>query len=113
MNIFSVPARLLLFLPLQQMLFAGIIEEPFFRGFLWGALRKAGWKDPWIWLTQAGLFWLAHFYYLGKAPWSTWLIVPAGGLVLGWLAWRSCSIASSILAHGCYNGFGQIVMFYI
>jgi membrane protease YdiL (CAAX protease family) len=113
MNIFSVPARLLLFLPLQQMLFAGIIEEPFFRGFLWGALRKAGWRDHWILLAQAGLFWLGHFYYAGKAPWSFWLAIPAGGLVLGLLAWRSRSIATSMLAHGCMNGFGQIVGMYL
>jgi membrane protease YdiL (CAAX protease family) len=112
-KIFSVPVKLLVFLPLQQALYAGIAEEPLFRGFLWGALHKAGWKDGWIWLTQAGLFWLAHFYYFRHANVSFWLTVPLGGLLLGFIAWRSRSIAASLLAHGCYNGFGQIVMFYL
>lgn len=109
----NVTLELLVFLPIQQMLYAGIAEEPFFRGFLWGSLRKTGLKDVWIWLIQAGLFWLGHFYALTNgAPWSFWLIVPVGGLVLGLLAWRSRSIATSMLAHGLANGLGQIVGFY-
>jgi len=112
-SLFSLPLKLLIFLPFQQMLYAGIAEEPFFRGLLWGALRKAGWKDWWVWLLQAGLFWLGHLYYFGKYPWSFWVIVPMSGLVLGWLAWRSRSIATSMCAHGCLNGFGQIVAFYL
>jgi membrane protease YdiL (CAAX protease family) len=109
----NVTLELLVFLPIQQMLYAGIAEEPFFRGFLWGSLRKTGLKDVWIWLIPAGLFWLGHFYALTNgAPWSFWLIVPVGGLVLGLLAWRSRSIATSMLAHGLANGLGQIVGFY-
>lgn len=101
---------MVIFLPVQQMLMAGIAEEPFFRGFLWGTLRKAELKDVWIWLIQAGFFWLGHIYALtNNAPWSFWLIVPVGSLVLGWLAWRSRSIATSLVAHGLANGVGQIV----
>jgi membrane protease YdiL (CAAX protease family) len=112
-RIFSVPARLLVFLPLQQMFYAGIAEEPFFRGFLWGILRKAGWKEVWIWLTQAGLFWLGHAYFLGKATWSFWLLVPASGLIFGLLAWRSRSISTCMIAHGLANGYGGIVGLYL
>lgn len=109
----GITLELLVFLPIQQMLYAGLAEEPFFRGFLWGSLRKTGLKDVWIWLIQAGLFWLGHFYALTNgAPWSFWLIVPVGGLILGLLAWRSRSIATSMLAHGLANGLGQIVGFY-
>jgi membrane protease YdiL (CAAX protease family) len=41
------------------------------------------------------------------------LIIPIGGLLLGFLAWRSRSIAVSMLAHGLGNGIGQIVAFYL
>ena len=111
-QIFSLPAKVLIFLPMHQMFFAGIAEEPFFRGFLWGLLRKVGLNEIWIWLIQAGLFWLGHLYYLGTRPWSFWLVIP-GGLVLGWLAWRSRSIANSMIAHGLENGFGQMASFYL
>jgi membrane protease YdiL (CAAX protease family) len=88
---------------------AGIGKEPFFRGFLWGSLRKTGLKDIWIWLAQAGLFWLGHAYALLYTPFSFWLIVPVGGLVLGLLAWRSRSIAPSMVAHGLANGLSQFM----
>lgn len=94
---------------IQQMLSAGLAEEPLFRGFLWGCLRKMGLKDLWIWLIQAGLFWLGHAYAFLYAPYSFWLIVPIGGLVLGLLAWRSRSIAPSIIAHGFANGLSQFI----
>jgi membrane protease YdiL (CAAX protease family) len=103
---------LLIFLPVQQVIYAGIAEEPLFRGFLWGALRRAGWKEIWIWLLQGGLFWLAHLYYLGQAPLSFWVIVPVAGLVLGLLVWRSRSVGASMVAHGFGNGVGQIIAYY-
>jgi membrane protease YdiL (CAAX protease family) len=84
--------------------YAAISEEPVFRGFLWGFLRKSGWREVWIWFFQAGLFALAHLYYLRTAPLNFWFVVPIGGLVLGWLAWRSRSIATSMVAHGVMNG---------
>lgn len=93
-----------------QMSYAAISEEPLFRGFLWGYLRKAGWREIWIWLFQAGLFWVGHIYYFGKLPISFW-IVPLAGLLLGGLAWRSRSIATSIAAHGAMNGFGQYLAY--
>ena len=102
----------LLLLPVQQMLYAGIAEEPFFRGFLWGALRRAGWKDVWVWILQGALFWLAHIYWLGRSPLTFWVIVPLGGLVFGALAWRSRSIAVSMIAHGLANGVLKMVVSY-
>ena len=87
-----------------QLGYAAISEEPIFRGFLWGYLRKIGWRDLWIWLFQGLLFILAHLYYAKSAPISFWLIVPLGALVMGWLAWRSRSIATSMSAHGVING---------
>jgi membrane protease YdiL (CAAX protease family) len=89
-----------------QVGYAAVTEEPLFRGFLWGQLRMLGWKDVWIWLLQAGLFSLAHIYYLHGYPVSLWLIVPADALVLGALAWRSRTIAASMAAHGFMNALG-------
>lgn len=53
----------LLFVPIREMLYPGMAEDPFFRGFLWGALRRCGWKD--IWIVQGMLLWLvagAHLW---------------------------------------------------
>jgi len=89
---------------------AAVIEEPLFRGFLWGWLSKLNWKGHWIWLTQAGLFWLGHIYYLGAYPYSFWITVPLGGLVLGALAWRSKSIGTSMIGHGLINSMvGDVI----
>ncbi len=96
--------------------YAAVSEEPVFRGFLWGYLRKIGWRDVWIWIFQAALFMLGHLYYLKSMPISFWLVVPVGGLTLGWLAWRSRSIATSTMAHGVVNGLSRtlaiLVMMY-
>lgn len=103
---------LMIFLPTQQLVRAGIAEEPFFRGFLWGGLHRAGWKDIWILLFQTLLFMLGHLYYLWNFPVSFWIVVPLGGLSTGVLAWRSRSIATSMAAHGFMNALGQMVTFY-
>jgi membrane protease YdiL (CAAX protease family) len=49
---------------------------------------------------------------LGRSPISFWVIVPLGGLVFGALAWRSRSVAVSMIAHGLLNGVLQMVVFY-
>lgn len=96
-----------------QISYAAINEEPVFRGFLWGYLRKVGWRELWIWLFQGLLFVLAHLYYIKSAPISFWFIVPLIALVTGWLAWRSRSIATSMAAHGVMNGLGYTLGFIV
>jgi membrane protease YdiL (CAAX protease family) len=81
---------------------SSIMEEPVFRGFLWGYLRNRGWNSKWIWLTQAGLFWLAHLRYIDRT-YTFWFTVPVSGLLLGWLAWKSRSITPSMITHTLYN----------
>lgn len=92
-----------------QLGYAAVSEEPLFRGFLWGRLRKAGWKEVWIWLFQAGLFMLGHIYYLKNWLISFYILVPVGALVYGFVAWRSRSIAASMAAHAAHNALGYSV----
>ncbi|WP_282433334.1 CPBP family intramembrane glutamic endopeptidase [Desulfosporosinus sp. FKA] len=93
---------------LVQLNSAAILEEPLFRGFFWGYLKNRGWKESWIWLTQAGLFVIGHIYYINKAPLSFWIIVPLSGLVLGFLVWRTRTIATSMVAHGLINSVADL-----
>jgi len=88
---------------------AAVTEEPAFRGFLWGHLRKMNWPEGWIWLFQAGVFWLVHIYHLRSAPFSFWIVVPKDALILGLLAWRSRSIVASIAAHAAGNALGYAI----
>ncbi|MFV2045012.1 MAG: CPBP family intramembrane glutamic endopeptidase [Anaerolineales bacterium] len=78
------------------------VEELAFRGFLWGYLERRGWKGGAILLFQAALFWVAHLRQIDQ-PISFWVALPAAGLLLGWLAWKSKSLAASLLAHSIYN----------
>ncbi|MGE5072970.1 MAG: lysostaphin resistance A-like protein [Anaerolineae bacterium] len=93
-----------------QVGFAAAAEEPLFRGFLWGYLRRAGWSEGWVWLVQGSLFMLAHLYFINALPLQFWLIVPAAGLIFGLLAWRSRSIAPGMLAHAAYNAGAYIIL---
>jgi membrane protease YdiL (CAAX protease family) len=88
---------------------AAAMEEPLFRGFLWGYLKNIRWKDYWIWIFQALLFMLGHIYYLGVYNYSFWIIVPFDALILGFIAWRSRSIGTSMIAHGLFNSLGDLV----
>ena len=92
-----------------QIGYAAVSEEPFFRGFLWGALRKTGWKEVWIWLLQAGLFMIAHIYYYGKLPISLFILVPVFALIAGLAVWKSRTISTSLPLHGAMNALGLLL----
>jgi membrane protease YdiL (CAAX protease family) len=96
-----------------QLGYAAVTEEPLFRGFLWGYLQKAGWKNVWIWLFQAGLFSLGHIFYINKFPISFWLNVPIASLILGALVWRSKTISTSLATHAIVNTLGYTVGYII
>jgi len=87
---------------------SAILEEPVFRGFLWGYLDARGWGERRIWLAQAGLFWLAHARYVAT-PYTFWFTVPASGLLFGWMAWKSRSVFPSMIAHGFYNALSLVL----
>ncbi len=92
----DIPPEAVIYLPEQakkafllvftQLSTAAALEEPLFRGFLWGVLRNRGWKEVWIWLFQTLLFMLGHLFYLGTADLSFFLVVPFGALLLGLMA---------------------------
>ena len=86
-----------------QIGYAGVFEDPIFRGVLWGKLRESRWRNWIILLFQTLLFSLAHIHYLPHQAYAFWVTVPLGGLMLGALAWGSGSIAAPMLAHGIIN----------
>jgi membrane protease YdiL (CAAX protease family) len=90
--------------------FAPINEEPLFRGFLWGYLRQQNWRESWIWLFQTSLFMIAHIYRMNQDPLFFWIYIPLAGLLLGWLTWRSRSLAPAMLAHGLINGSAYLLL---
>lgn len=88
---------------------AAAIEEPLFRGFLWGFLKSHHWNGYFIWLFQAILFSLAHIYYFGANNFSFFVVVPFSALMFGLCAWRSRSIGTSMVVHGFYNSMIDVV----
>ena len=93
-----------------QMTWAAVFEEPLFRGFLWGYLRRVRWKDGWIWLFQAILFTLGHVFYLRTeaiGPWFIRMLLPS--LVIGFIAWRAKSIFASMVTHGMFNASNDML----
>ncbi len=95
---------------LIQMTNAAVWEEPLFRGFLWGYLRRAQWKNGWIWLFQAALFTLGHVYFLKNEAFIPWLIrMLLPSLLIGFIAWRARSIFVSMVTHGVFNAYGDML----
>ncbi|MEW6401966.1 MAG: CPBP family intramembrane glutamic endopeptidase [Chloroflexota bacterium] len=95
---------------LYQIGFAAISEEPLFRGFLWGYLRRAGWKEAWVWLVQAAIFTSAHVYFMNALAFNFWIVVPLAGSILGLFAWRTRSIAPGMMAHAAYNASAYLIL---
>jgi membrane protease YdiL (CAAX protease family) len=93
-----------------QILMAAVMEEPLFRGFFWGYMRKAGCRNAWIWLFQALLFTAGHVYYLSSEPPGAWFVrmmLPA--LLFGLMAWGAKSIFASMVTHGTFNAVSDML----
>jgi membrane protease YdiL (CAAX protease family) len=87
---------------LYEVAHTSILEEPIFRGFLWGYLRKKGFNERRILWIQAFLFWISHIGFINTF-YAFFLTIPIRGLFFGWLVLRSKSLAPSIIAHAIYN----------
>ena len=85
-----------------QLSFAAVMEEPLFRGFLWGYLRRWGLSPGWTAVAQAGLFWVGHLYYLPTGL-NFWLCIPLAALLLGLVRMRTGSVAYSMVLHTLLN----------
>jgi membrane protease YdiL (CAAX protease family) len=100
-NLFNPTTFVLIF---YQISYAAASEEPLFRGFIWGYLRKQKISELLILLIQMTLFTLGHLYYLKTNPISFFVIIPIASIFLGLSIIKSKSIASSMLTHGILNG---------
>lgn len=79
---------------------APLLEEWIDRGVLWVACLRAG-DERIALLVTSGLFAISHGLNGGYM-----LEIPhrfVGGLVLGWLRWRSGSLVTPIIAHVTWN----------
>jgi len=90
----------------SQLSKAAVMEEPVFRGFLWGLLAERGWPPAAILAGQAVLFLIAHLYHLIQFPPAFWIGIPLCGLLFGAVAWRTRSIAVCMLFHAAVNTAG-------
>ena len=79
-----------------------VAEETFFRGFLMNWLiNQFGSATTGI-LLQALIFAVYHIAVYGSS-FATLLYVLIAGLILGYVAWRSGRLSSSMLAHSLIN----------
>ncbi|HLW66503.1 MAG TPA: CPBP family intramembrane glutamic endopeptidase, partial [Gemmataceae bacterium] len=79
-----------------------IVEEFFFRGYLFNALAAVG-KPRNAILVTAILFGIFHVLLGGSLALERIIPTAIMGLVLGWVRWRSSSIGPGILLHACHN----------
>jgi membrane protease YdiL (CAAX protease family) len=89
---------------LLVMVGAPIVEELFFRGLLFSALRKRGLGAVLTIVISALLFAGFHF-----EPTRFFVLLPTG-LLLGWVRWKTGSTGSSMVAHGVVNAPGALVL---
>jgi membrane protease YdiL (CAAX protease family) len=89
---------------LMIMVGAPIVEELFFRGYFFAALRKRGIGAVLTIILTAVVFAGFHF-----EP-TRFLVLLPTGLLLGWVRWKTGSTGSSMVAHGVVNAPGAIVL---
>jgi membrane protease YdiL (CAAX protease family) len=79
---------------------APLSEELFFRGFMFGGLRRS---MPWLGAAAiSALIWGA-FHFTGPASWGVVVQLVIFGLVLGWLYEKTGSIWPGIVIHAINN----------
>lgn len=87
-----------------------VVEELFFRGYLWEALDRRA-SAFWTIVLTSVLFGLAHVVMGGVLGLERLLPSTAFGLLLGVVRWRAGSVGPGILQHALHNailgGLGQ------
>jgi membrane protease YdiL (CAAX protease family) len=79
---------------------APISEEIFFRGFVFGGLRRA---MPWVVAAVASALVWGVFHFTGPASWGVVVQLTIFGVVLAWLYQRTGSIWPAIVVHAVNN----------
>lgn len=109
----TFPGFLALTSPFYQLGYAASMEEPLFRGFLWGALRKLNLPDIWILFIQALIFTAGHLFYLTTDHGLIFVMITfTNALLMGLLVWRTRALSSSMAFHAFYNG-SSIFLYWI
>lgn len=88
--------------------FAAVSEEPLFRGFMTGYLRKRGMKELTICIAVAFAFWMGHIYYIGTGI-NFWLIHPIAALLFSVVAMKTKSVSYPMILHSCINAFTEVL----
>ncbi len=83
---------------------APIVEELFFRGLLFSALRKRG-VGAVLTIVITGVV-FAGFHF---EPTRFFVLLPTG-ILLGWVRWKTGSTGAAMVAHGVVNAPGAIVL---
>jgi membrane protease YdiL (CAAX protease family) len=89
---------------LMVMVGAPIVEELFFRGLFFSALRKRG-VGAVLTIVITGVV-FAGFHF---EP-TRFLVLLPTGILLGWVRWRTGSTGAAMVAHGVVNAPGAIVL---
>jgi len=88
---------------------APLVEELFFRGFLYPVLARSLGLPVAVFLTALG-FALLHEAQLGFA-WGPVLVIFLVGIILTMVRAKQNSVAASVLIHMAYNGTITVAMF--
>lgn len=89
---------------LMVMVGAPVIEELFFRGLFFAALRKRGLGAVLTIIITAVVFAALHL-----EP-ARFLVLLPTGLALGWVRWKTGSTGSAMVAHGLVNAPGALLL---
>ena len=89
---------------LLVMVGAPVVEELFFRGLFFSALRKRG-VGPVLTIAITGVV-FAGFHF---EP-TRFLVLLPTGLLLGWVRWKTGSTGAAMVAHGVVNAPGALVL---
>lgn len=89
---------------LMLMVGAPIVEELFFRGLMFSALRKAGVGAVLTIIISAVVFAGFHIEPL------RFLVLLPSGLVLGFVRWRTGSTGAAMVTHGMVNAPGALAL---
>jgi ABC-2 type transport system permease protein/sodium transport system permease protein len=89
-----------------------VLEELFFRGYLFSALLKGRMRPGVVVFATAALFALFHLFLPGAVAVERLPVAFLLGLVLGWVAWRTGSVVPGILLHAAHNATLVLLSYY-